>query len=404
MRQHRFSVNATPVVADISYVDSGANVWKTIVVGGLGAGGKAYYALDVTSPTSPALLWEFSDADLGLTYGNPVITQVRDASNALVWAAVFTSGINNSGNGYLYVLNARTGALIYKVPTLLNNAAVGSSSTPSGLSKLNAWISTPSDNEALRFYAGDLLGNLWRFDANNLTPPSGTTLDTRSVRLAQFTKNSTVQPITVRPELAEVQYGSARYPVVLVGTGRYLGATDAMDTTTPASIYAVKDPLTSTGWTNVRSAMVAQTLTTSGNNRTVTKNTVDWSNSALAGWYIDLPDAGERVAVGMSLAYTTLTVASIVPATDVCSGSGYSWLYDLDIATGSYVLEQASTQLAGYKRSVATMGINTLQFEGRAKSGQIITNADGSTEVRDHVKAPTSTGTMRRTSWRELTQ
>ena len=93
-----------------------------------------------------------------------------------------------------------------------------------------------------------------------------------------------------------------------------------------------------------------------------------------------------------------------MPSTDVCSGSGYSWLYDLDIATGSYVLEQASTQLAGYKRSVATMGINTLQFEGRAKSGQIITNADGSTEVRDHVKAPTSTGALRRTSWRELTQ
>lgn len=401
--QHRFSVNATPVVADISHVDSGANVWQTILVGGLGAGGKSYYALDVTSPTAPALLWEFTDADLGLSYGNPVITQVQDSSGTLVWAAVFTSGLNNSGNGYLYVLNARTGAVIYKVPTLVSNAAVGSSSTPSGLNKLNAWIATPSDNEAVRFYAGDLLGNLWRFDANNLAAPTSGA-DTRSVRLAQFVKNSTAEPITVKPELAEVQYGGYRYPVVLVGTGRYLGATDAMDTTPPASIYAVKDPLTSTGWTNVRSSMVAQTLTTSGNNRTVTKNAVDWSSSTVAGWYIDLPDPGERVAVGMSLAYTTLTVASIVPSTDVCSGSGYSWLYDLDIATGSYVLEQASTQLAGYKRSVATMGINTLQFEGRAKSGQIITNADGSTEVRDHVKAPTSTGALRRTSWRELTQ
>jgi hypothetical protein len=49
------------------------------------------------------------------------------------------------------------------------------------------------------------------------------------------------------------------------------------------------------------------------------------------------------------------------------------------------------------------MGINTLQFQDRAKSGQIITNADGSTDVRDHVKAPTSTGSIRRTSWRELT-
>ncbi|WP_290903494.1 PilC/PilY family type IV pilus protein [Aquabacterium sp.] len=402
--QHRFSVNATPVVADIHRVVEGENVWRTMLVGGLGAGGKSYYALDVSSPSSPTLMWEFTDADLGLSYGNPVITQVPDGTGARVWAVVFASGINNSGNGYLYVLNAHTGAVMHKVPTLVNNAAVGSSSNPSGLTKLNAWISTPSDNEAVRFYAGDLLGNLWRFDANNLAAPTGTTADTRAVRLAQFVKDGTAQPITVKPELAEVRYGGYNYPVVLVGTGRYLGATDAMDTTTPGSIYAVKDPLTSTGWSNIRSSMVAQTLTTSGNNRTVTKNAVDWSSSTVAGWYIDLPDAGERVAVGMSLAYTTLTVASIVPATDVCSGSGYSWLYDLDIATGSYVLEQASTQLAGYKRSVATMGINTLQFEGRSKSGQIITNADGSTEVRDHVKAPTSTGTMRRTSWRELTQ
>ncbi len=401
--QHRFSVNAAPVVAEISHVVDGTNVWRSILVGGLGAGGKAYYALDVTTPESPAVLWEFSDADLGLTYSTPVVTQVADSSGAMVWAVVFTSGLNNSGNGYLYVLNARTGTVMYKVPTLVNNQAVGSPSSPSGLGKLNAWVNSTSDNQAVRFYAGDLLGNLWRFDANNLAAPTGQDPDTRAVRLAQFTKNSTAQPITVRPELAEVQYGSARYPVVLVGTGRYLGATDAMDTTTPGSIYAVKDPLTSTGWSNVRSSMVAQTLTISGNNRTATKNAVDWSSGTVAGWYVDLPEAGERVAVAMDLAFTTLTVPSVTPATDVCSGSGKSFKYELDIATGSYVLENASTQVIGQKHAVAIMGITTLQIPGRPKSIQIITYADGSTSVEDHVKAPTSSGTLRRTSWRELT-
>jgi type IV pilus assembly protein PilY1 len=400
---HIFTVNGTPVVADVSHLDGSTNVWQTILVGGLGAGGKAYYALDVTDPTSPALLWEFTDADLGLSYGNPVITQVRDSSNALVWAVVFTSGMNNGGNGYLYVLDARTGAVMYKVPTLLNGKdAVGTSDDPSGLNKLNAWVVTPSDNEAQYFYAGDLKGNVWRFNANNLAAPA-TGLDYRSVRLAELKRNSAVQPITVRPELAEVQYGGNRYMTVLVGTGRYLGDTDVTDTTTPWSVYAIKDPLGSTGWSDVRSSMVAQTLSTSGGTRSVSRNTVDWSSSTLAGWYVDLPDAGERVVVGMSLAYTTLTLASLVPSTDVCSGSGFSWIYDLDIANGSYVSEQAATQQAGYKRSVATMGINTLQFQDRAKSGQIITNADGSTDVRDHVKAPTSTGSIRRTSWRELT-
>lgn len=412
---HRFFVNGTPVVGDVATSDGSTTTWRTIIVGGLGAGGKSYYALDVTAPASPLPLWEFSDADLGQSYSNPIITQVPDTAGDLVWAVVFTSGINNGGNGYLYVLNAITGALIHKVPTLIAGAPAGTSTTPSNLTKLNAWISQPSDNVASRFYAGDMLGNVWRFDANNLTAPGGSATDTRSVRLAQLLDGTTPQPITVRPELAEVKYGGTSYPVVLVGTGRYLGDVDVLDTTTTHSIYGIKDPLTSTGWGNVRSQMVEQTVSTVSTDhdndtttpaietRTVSHNTVDWSNGEVAGWYLDLSSPGERVAVGMSLAYTTLTVASVVPTDDACIGSGYSWIYDLDIATGSYLLSQAATQTVGYKSSVAIMGINTLQFEGRAKSSQIITKADGSIEIRDGSATPTTSGSLRRTSWRELT-
>lgn len=412
---HRFFVNGTPVVGDVATRDGDTTTWHTILVGGLGAGGSAYYALNVTDPESPTPLWEFTDADLGKSYSNPVITQVPDTAGNLVWAVVFTSGVNNGGNGYLYVLNAMTGAVIHKVPTLINGNAVGTASAPSNLTKVNAWINQPSDNVASRFYAGDMLGNLWRFDANNLTAPTGTNPDTRAVRLAQFLDGTTPQAITTRPELAEVKYGGASHAVVLVGTGRYLGDPDVLDTTTTHSIYGVKDPLTSTGWSNVRASMVEQTVTTVStdhdNNaetpaietKSASRNTVDWGNSEVAGWYLDLTSPGERVAVGMSLAYTTLTVASVVPANDACTGSGYSWIYDLDIATGSYVLSQASSQTIGYKSSVAIMGINTLQFDGRAKSSQIITKADGSIEIRDGSEAPTSSGALRRTAWRELT-
>lgn len=412
---HRFFVNASPIVGDVATRDGDTTTWRTILVGGLGAGGNAYYALDVTNPRSPLPLWEFSDGDLGKSYSNPIITQVPDAAGDLVWAVVFTSGVNNGGNGYLYVLNAVTGAVIHKVPTLLNGNAVGTSTAPSGLNKLNAWISQPSDNVASRFYAGDMLGNLWRFDANNLTAPTGSNPDTRAVRLAQFLDGSTPQAITTRPEVAEVKYGGASHAVVLVGTGRYLGGADVLDTTTTHSIYGVKDPLTSTGWGNVRASMIEQTATTvltdhdddpdtpAIETKSGSRNTVNWSNSEVAGWYIDLTSPGERVAVGMSLAYTTLTVASVVPANDACTGSGYSWIYDLDIATGSYVLSQAAGQTIGYKSSVAIMGINTLQFDGRAKSSQIITKADGSIEIRDGSEAPTASGALRRTAWRELT-
>jgi type IV pilus assembly protein PilY1 len=418
--QHRFFMNATPVVGDVSTTDGEDVTWRTVLVGGMGAGGRSYYALDITDPSDPVPLWEFTDSDLGLTYGNPIITQVPNASGELFWAVVFTSGLNNSGNGHLYVLNAVTGAVVHKVPTLVAGAAVGDSANPSGLNKLNAWVNTPSDNVASRFYAGDMLGNLWRFDASNLTaPPEGSaaSADTRAVRLAQFKIGNVVQPITTIPEMAEISYAGNRYPTVLVGTGRYLGDPDVLDTTTTHSVYAVRDPLDSTGWADVRASMVEQTLTdvsTDHDNnpdtpaiqtRTVSRNAVNWSDTQVAGWYVDFPDDGERVAVGMSLAYNTLTVSTIVPASDVCSGSGYSWIYDFDITTGSYVSTQASSQTAGYKRIVATMGINTLQIadpNGRSTSGQTITNSDGTVEIREG-ETPTATTSLRRTSWRELT-
>ena len=71
--KHRYFVDGSPVVADI-YTGS---TWKTILVGGLNAGGKGYYALDITDPDNPVALWEFTDANMGLTYGNPVITKRR---------------------------------------------------------------------------------------------------------------------------------------------------------------------------------------------------------------------------------------------------------------------------------------------------------------------------------------
>lgn len=400
--QHRFFLNATPVVGDISTTTSGTTTWRSVLVGGMGAGGRSYYALDVTDPASPAPLWEFSDADLGLTYGNPIITQVPDTSGTLFWAVVFTSGINNGGNGYLYVLNAVTGAIVYKIPTLIAGDPVGTSTNPNGLNKLNAWISTPSDNVASRFYAGDLMGNLWRFDASNLTPPpagSVKTADARSVRIAQFKIGTVEQSITTVPELAEVSYSGTRYPVVLVGTGRYLGDPDVLDTTTRHSVYAVRDPLDSTGWTNVRSHMVEQVLSTTTSGRTSTSNAVNWSDSQVAGWYVDLPDAGERVAVNMDLAYTTLTAVSVVPANDLCNGSGYSWVYSFNIANGI-------TVTPAYKSNVAIMGVSTLQFISEdgltTTGGKLITLSDGELRIEESNLSPGSTS-LRRTSWRELT-
>ena len=112
--------------------------------------------------------------------------------------------------------------------------------------------------------------------------------------------------------------------------------------------------------------------------------------------------AGERVFVPMSLAFDTLTLATLVPSPSACSGSGYSWLFDLNIRTGSYVSERAGDQVAATKSDKAVMGISTLQVDGETKTRQVITNSDGTVTLRDHVTAPSSAGGLRRTSWREI--
>jgi type IV pilus assembly protein PilY1 len=408
--RHQFFVNATPVVGDIAEEVDGKPSWSTLLVGGFGAGGRGYYALDVTDPDEPKAKWEFSDADMGLSYGNPIITKVPDATGKLTWVVVFTSGLNNSGNGFLYVLNAHSGAVMYKIPTLMNGNPVGTSSAPSGLNKLNAWIDEPTNNTALRFYAGDMLGNIWRFNsetAEQLAPPAASAPDSRAFRLANLRADGAAQPITVRPELVNID----ERPVVIVATGRYLGFDDLDDLTSLNSIYAIKDPLgDNPGWGDIRASdtLVEQTLTTLPadadkglpERRTVSNNSVNWATKS--GWYLDLEtdDASERVVTNMTVLFDTLVVSSLVPVGDECSSSGYSWLYSLNINSGSYTNDQSSDQVVGERVNNVIVGTNAVQIGRGTKL--TTTNSDGSVSLKDGPNANAGSGGLRRTSWREI--
>ncbi|MCC2675758.1 MAG: pilus assembly protein PilY, partial [Ramlibacter sp.] len=390
---HSYFVDGSPQMGDI-FVDG---AWKTIVVGGLNAGGRGYYALDVTDPAAPKQLWEFKHDDLGLTFGNPIITKRKDGT----WVVVFASGYNNvspgDGNGHLFVLdantgaNAVTGAPLLQVKTFTGGTTgAGDTTTPSGLAKINGWVDSELANVVKRFYGGDLLGNLWRFDIDGEVQPHNAAL-----RLAQLTStDGTPQPITSKPSLAEVSHNGTKYPVVFVATGKYLGTTDLSDNRVQ-SVYAIKDPLTDTGYGPVRenANFVAQTITPSGTARSSTGNAVDWLTKA--GWRADLP-AGERVSVNPQLALETLFVGSNLPSTDSCTVGGQSFLYEFNIGTGG----STST----YVGSVMIQGLTLVQLTTGAASGSvvsIITRSDGT--LQSLVGSPGSTtNTLRRTSWREL--
>jgi type IV pilus assembly protein PilY1 len=308
---------------------------------------------------------------------------------------VFASGYNNvnpgDGNGHLFVLNANTGALLTDVQTFSSGTtAVGTTTTPSGLAKINDWVDSETVNSAKRFYGGDMLGNLWRFDIDGIVAPNNAAL-----RLAQLTgPTGAAQPVTTKPAVAEVNYNGSKFPVVYVATGRYLGTSDLADSKVQ-TLYAMKDPLLNQSYGVVRSNsnFVTQTITVSGNDRTSTANRVDWTTKA--GWMVDLP-AGERVSVNPAVALETLFVGSNLPSSDSCTVGGQSFLYQFNIASG--------TSTSSYVGNVMIQGLTLVQLTTGAASGSVVsilTRSDGT--LQSLVGAPTSTSAnLRRTSWREL--
>ena len=383
---HEFFVDGSPETGDV-YI---GGQWRTILVGGLNKGGRGYYALDVTNPASPIALWEFcadssmcaiSDSDIGYTYGDPVITK-RPSDGR--WVVLVTSGYNNvspgDGKGYLYVLDAATGAILDKIGT-----GAGSTATPSGLAKITARAENANtDNTGTTVFGGDVLGNLWRFDMTANTV----------VKLASLTDyQGTAQPITTSPDVGKCN----STPMVFVGTGKYLGVSDLTDTQRQ-TIYGIKDSSTPLG--AVRSNnMVQQSFSPVGGGYTLSNNAVDLA--AKNGWLADLDqNLGERINLDPSLVLGTLVFVSNQPTTiSACSTGGVSYLYQLDYCTGSY-LAAAANQVAGKKLfDSISVGFIVIRLPGGGFKG-IFTPAGGGQETSDITAG--GKGKPRRVSWREF--
>jgi type IV pilus assembly protein PilY1 len=389
---HRYFVDGTPVVGDVFDGTS----WRTILVGGLGGGGRSYYALDVTNPASPKALWEFSsgdDSDLGLAFGNPVIAK----NKAGTWIVAFSSGYNNispgSGNGFLFVRNAVTGAAIAKIPTYTSGTTpAGTTGTPSNLGKISPWVNGEANNTAQRFYGGDMLGNIWRIDFDDNIAPSGN----ETVLLARATTPSgDPQPITIRPQLTEMPNGGPK--LVTIATGRLLGSSDVADNSVQ-SLYVFKDTLgAGAGVLRGNGEMVEQTLasvTVSGRNtrRVSSLNPVSW-NSKL-GWFVDFDLAtGERVNVETIQVGNLLAVASNIPTSSVCSPGGQSWMTFFNIGSGD-------VSDAVYGDAMAA-GMNVVKLATGLKL--IRWSIHGEPDVQSPGTGLGSLlGDLRRISWREL--
>lgn len=402
---HTNYVNGSPIISDIctaNCTDDTTAVWKTIMVAGLNAGGRGYYALDITNPTAPILLWELTtstgigtvtDDDIGYSYGHPIVTRKADGT----WVVLVTSGYNNTspgdGKGYLYVLNAATGAIISKIST-----GAGNATDPSGLAKITAWNTEPAGNKAGYTYGGDLQGNVWRFDINDATVTAaiGTGSVMKFAELYSDTAGTQRQPVTATPVLGTI--GGKR--IVFIGTGKYLETGD-LTTTQKQTQYAIKDDDATTTLVNPRNSLVQQTLIDNPDGtatRIGSSNSVNF-NSGL-GWYVDFPDTGERVNIDGKLVQGVLLIPTTVPTNTACSPGGYGWLNYLDYKTGGAV-----NVLTATKYSAPIVGVNVYYIQGRPVVS-VVTSSDATGDIEKNIEFPSSTPTFqnKRVTWRELIQ
>ena len=330
---HKYFVDGSPTIGD-AYLSGG---WKTVLLGGLGKGGKAIYALNISSPdafTDAHVLWEYSggatdtgstgtidSAGLGLTYSQPQVARLNDGT----WAAIFGNGYNStSEQAFLYIVNLSDGTLIKKIPT---NTATGN-----GLSTPRLYDSN-NDNIMDFVYAGDLQGNMWKFDLSGVTSASW---GLGNGGHALFSAGNT-HPITAQPSIGGNSNGGN---LIYFGTGSYLTSTNVTDQTVQ-SFYAIWDKPSTTG-TVTLSSLVQQTITSevtafSSKLRTTSTNTVDYTTKF--GWYMNLLQpsnvaAGERIITGALLKYDRVIFITIIPSTDPCVPGGNSWLMEIDSSTG----------------------------------------------------------------------
>lgn len=336
--QHQYFVDGSPVVRDV-YFDN-TKGWRTVLIGTLRAGGKALFALDVTDPDNIKLLWEFdstTDEDLGFSFAQPEIVRLHSGQ----WAVLQANGYNSTNDkAALLVIDIQTGALLKKLVVPDTKDENGNIlSIGNGLSSVRA-ADNNGDGIADYAYAGDLHGNVWRFDLVPSTNADLTGTDpfdrTRSelkvFKPASFSiaygkepifvakdKNGLRQPITIQPSI--VRHPSNLGYLVIFGTGKYFEGSDAtVNTSRAMTLYGIWDrktrrqPTTSNPAARVRANLQKQEFMHQEANvefgetgkevandiRILSQNTVEWyknisplvptddANVNRWGWRLDL--------------------------------------------------------------------------------------------------------------------
>ncbi|NOY68078.1 MAG: hypothetical protein GXP53_01090 [Deltaproteobacteria bacterium] len=314
--------------------------------------------------------WEYPgsgiiDDDMGYSYSRAYIVNTKAAG----WVVIFGNGYDSvNGEAVLYVLDPTYG---YPVATIHTGVfGCNGLSTP-------AVIDVDINGQIDLVYAGDLKGNMWKFDFSGPSVSDWkVAYDDNSVPMPLFTAknaNGDIQPITSSPDVMKhCEQGLGGY-IVVFGTGEYLGTPDFADTTVQ-SLYGIWDwgePWVNLnndqdedndkyygyfkidrtlsnldGNTNMTSAVQALTLLeqtieySTADYLVVSNNTIDYYNPTTdsgtnVGWYLDLTGFRERIIRDPIIRNGVALFVSSIPSSSPCSAGGQSVIYQINACSGS---------------------------------------------------------------------
>ena len=412
---HEFYVDGSPVVADV--YDGAEGKWKTILVGTLKGGGKSIFALDVTTPGSEKLLWQFDEnsitatnaVKMGYSFSQPTIARLHNGKWAVVFGNGYESANNTNGKAALFVLDAIQGTVLKSLEVQGTTGLANGLSTPK-LADYNA------DGVADYAYAGDLQGNMWRFDLlrgnRNRTTPFTTTDDVATAasefrvgfggsplfKASADNAGTQRQAITSAPSLIVHPTGVGY--LVVFGTGRFFDSDDKDgDKSMPQSVYGIWDKQTlgevASNPAINRSSLQQQTITnnvtgtsTDGSTRQariISNNAVRWLPTTSAGstvpaqngWYLNLVQSdGEMVVESMSQLGRTIFFQSLMPNSDPCGDGASSWTYALNPYTGGRTSQRAFSYSSS-NTTLSTSVVSAVKQDGEG-GGTLAQNPDSS--------------------------
>jgi hypothetical protein len=397
--QHQYYVDGSPTYGDAyfdyDHDDSKASTWKSVVVTPFGRGEQGVFAIDATEQGDRLTkaednagqfpLWTFDDED-HRGVGNVINKASVVRLNNDEWAVVFGNGYNNTrddnhqsekGEARLYIVDVETGDLIKTISTGVGKDYKDADGRANSLGPV-APVDTNGDSVVDAMYAGDLFGNLWKFDvsssnpsdwgvangAGSTTDPSDPTSDEPESIWTAKNDDGDEQPITVRPVVTHHPDRARSGQMVYFGTGKYVENSDHSRTGEPTqTIYGLwvneTDQKYNRDAAKGEEQLLEQTIEIEVENsgETVRRisdypedNPIDWSTHT--GWFLDLipdvkPDGeeknrGERLVAPPQYRNGALLVNTILPAKDrVCDSTNPSWLMKLDAVDGSRLAQSA---------------------------------------------------------------